>query len=121
MSQNFNEIKIKTLGDITDSILELNGGNSGKICFDSPFGKICVNVNTDGYRAKALNLKSSDGKLILGNIIEKLVSNYSVLKRAAVSPIPFSYQASIVLPVEPKNQFKVLGIIDIGVDIDFNF
>jgi len=135
-----NVLEDVTLAEVAASILAINPGSRngakgagsapvprGELCFWTPFGRICVGVNTIGSSGRGRG--TDDSNLTLGEAIGQLIGGYNDLQRrklmggalSAGGTMP-GYNASLVYSVLPKSddeRIKALGIID--VDIDFNF
>ena len=108
----------KKLSVVAGDILSINAGNSGKICFPSPFGNICVKVDSAGFKAKMLGDKDPSDPT-LGDVINKLLQEYTVLNTAAIS-LPVQYETSITLPIKPDGRFEKFGLVDVDIDININ-
>jgi hypothetical protein len=109
-----------SLGDIAQSIIAINpGATSGSVCFPSPWGPICIDVNTSGQFTKTLTTPEDSSREAFGAILKDLVDQYSLFSRVGVNAPGLTYRATKNLSVVPAGSFASLGLIDVNININF--
>lgn len=119
MTNEFQALSERSLSEIAQSILDVNGGRSGQVCFPTPFGETCIDTDANGLRAKTLGLKAEDVKATtLGEALTELASDYKALERSEVTGGEFSYKTEQIFPValtdRDSQNAKLFGI-SIGI------
>ena len=121
MTNEFQALSGRPLSEIAQSILDINGGKSGQVCFPTPFGETCIDTDTDGLRAKTLELKAEDVKeTTLADALNELTSDYKALGRAGVTGSEFSYKTEKFFPIALADRdSQNMRLFSIGVSVSF--
>jgi len=114
-----------TLAQIAASIEAVAGAKtSAAVCFETPWGKVCLQ-RSGPISFNAANISSvatSNAGLTLAGALNTMMTDFDQFaRRARIPGSAFSMSQTFPIAYPSVRQAGVMGLIDIDIDIDFNF